>query len=95
MRHQPEAKRQSGSERAERGPPNKGRPPCQRMVTALEMLVVLVVGCWARLVVLVVGLVGVLGVLGLTQRILELAVELEKDEGQEGPQQAPEGEKEV
>lgn len=95
MRPQPEAKRQSGSERAERGPPDKGRPPCQRMVTALEMLVVLVVGCCALLVVLVVGLVGVLGVLGLTQRILELAVELEKDEGQEGPQQAPEGEKEV
>lgn len=95
MRPQPEAKRQSGSERAERGPPDKGRPPCQRMVTALEMLVVLVVGCCALLVVLVVGLVGVLGVLGLTQRILELAVELEKDEGQEGPQQAPGGEDEV
>ena len=95
MRPQPAAKRQSGSERAEKGPPDKGRPPCQRMVTALEMLVVLVVGCCALLVVLVVGLVGVLGVLGLTQRILELAVELEKDEGQEGPQQAPEGEKEV
>lgn len=95
MRPQPEAKRQSGSKRAERGPPDKGRPPCQRMVTALEMLVVLVVGCCALLVVLVVGLVGILGVLGLTQRILELAVELEKDESQEGPQQAPEGEKEV
>lgn len=95
MRPQPEAKRQSGSERAEKGPPDKGRPPCQRMVTALEMLVVLVVGCCALLVVLVVGLVGILGVLGMTQRLLELAVELEKDEGQEGPQQAPEGEKEV
>ena len=95
MRPQPEAKRQSGSERAERGPPGDGWPPCQRMVTALEMLVVLVVGCCALLVVLVVGLVGILGALGLTQRLLELAVELEKDEGQEGPQQAPEGEKEV
>ena len=45
MRPQSEAKRQSGSERAERGPPDKGRPPCQRMVTALEMLVVLGVLC--------------------------------------------------
>ena len=56
---------------------------------------VLVVGCCALLVVLVIGLVGILGVLGVAQRLLELAVELEKDEGQEGPQQAPEGEKEV
>ena len=56
---------------------------------------VLVVGCCALLVVLVVGLVGILGVLGMTQRLLELAVEVEKDVGQEGPQQAPEGEKEV
>ena len=61
----------------------------------MELLVVLVIGCCGLLVVLVVGLVGILGVLGVTQRILELAVELEKDEGQEGPQQAPEGEKEV
>ena len=45
MRPQSEAKRQSGSERAEWGPPDNGRPPCQRMVTALEMLVVLGVLC--------------------------------------------------
>ena len=51
-------------------------------------------GSCALLVVLVVGLVGVLGVLGLTQRILELAVGLDMDESQEGPQQAPEGEDE-
>ena len=62
------------------------------MVTALEMLVVLVVGCCALLVVLVIGLVGILGVLGVTQRILELAVGSDMDERQEGPQQAPEGE---
>lgn len=62
------------------------------MVTALEMLVVLVVGCCALLVVLVIGLVGILGVLGVTQRLLELAVELGEDEGQEGPEQAPGGE---
>ena len=92
MRPQSEAKRQSGSERAERGPPDKGRPPCQRMVTALEMLVVLVVGCCALLVVLVIGLVGILGVLGVTQRLLELAVGSDMDERQEGPEQAPEGE---
>lgn len=55
---------------------------------------VLVVGCCALLVVLVIGLVGILGVLGVTQRILELAVELEKDESHEGPQQAQEGEDE-
>lgn len=55
---------------------------------------VLVVGCCALLVVLVIGLVGILGVLGVTQRILELAVELEKGEDQEGPQQAPQGEDE-
>ena len=59
---------------------------------ALEMLVVLVVGCCALLVVLVIGLVGILGVLGVTQRLLELAVGLYMDEGQEGPEQAPEGE---
>lgn len=34
------------------------------------------------------------GVLGVAQRLLELAVELEKDESHEGPQQAPEGEDE-
>ena len=44
------------------------------------------------LVVLVIGLAGILGVLGVTQRLLELAVELGEDEGQEGPQQAPGGE---
>ena len=55
---------------------------------------VLVVGCCALLVVLVIGLVGILGVLGVTQRLLELAVELGEDEGQEGPQQAPGGEDE-
>ena len=58
----------------------------------MEMLVVLVVGYCALLVVLVVGLVGILGVLGVTQRILELAVELGKDESHEGPQQVPGGE---
>ena len=71
-----------------------GPPPCQRMVTALEMLVVLVVGYCALLVVLVVGLVGILGVLGVTQRLLELAVGLDMDESQEGPEQAPRGEDE-
>ena len=55
---------------------------------------VLVVGCCALLVVLVIGLVGILGVLGVAQRLLELTVELEKDESHEGPQQAPEGEDE-
>ena len=61
----------------------------------MEMLVVLVVGCCALLVVLVIGLVGILGVLGVAQRLLELAVGLDMDEGQEGPQQAPGGEDEV
>ena len=62
------------------------------MVIALEMLVVLVVGCCALLVVLVIGLVGILGVLGVPQRLLELAVGLDMNESQEGPEQAPEGE---
>ena len=53
---------------------------------------VLVVGCCALLVVLVIGLVGILGVLGVTRGLLELAVDPERDEGQEGPQQAPGGE---
>ena len=69
-------------------------PSSQREVRALEMLVVLVVGYCALLVVLVGGLVGILGVLGVTQRLLELAVGLDMDESQEGPQQAPEGEDE-
>ena len=55
----------------------------------MEMLVVLVVGCCALLVVLVIGLVGILGV---TRGLLELAVDPERDEGQEGPQQVPGGE---
>ena len=55
---------------------------------------VLVVGCCSLLVVLVVGLVGILGVLGVTQRLLELAVGLDMDESQEGPEQAPRGEDE-
>ena len=61
----------------------------------MELLVVLVIGCCALLVVLVVGLVGLLGVLGVTRGLLELAVDPERDEGQEGPQQAPGGEKGV
>ena len=65
------------------------------MVIALEMLVVLVVGCCALLVVLVIGLVGILGVLGVTQRLMELAVGSDMDERQEEPQQAPGGEDEV
>ena len=58
----------------------------------MEMLVVLVVGCCALLVVLVIGLVGLLGILGVTRGLLELAVDPERDEGQEGPQQVPGGE---
>ena len=56
---------------------------------------VLVVGCCALLVVLAIGLVGILGVLGVTQRLMELAMGLDMDERQEGPQQAPGGEDEV
>ena len=54
----------------------------------------LVIGGCVLIAMTTLGVVAILGVLGVTQRILELAVELEKDESHEGPQQAPEGEDE-
>ena len=56
------------------------------------VLAVLALGCCTLLAVLALGLVGVLGVLGVYQRVLELAVGSDMDEGQDRPEQAPEGE---
>lgn len=58
----------------------------------METVALLAVGCCGILAVLVVGIVGILGVLGVFQRVLELALELDVDKGQERPQQAPGGE---
>lgn len=58
----------------------------------MEVAAILAIGCCGILAVLVVGLVGLLSVLGVFQRVLELALELDGDKGQEGPQQAPGGE---
>ena len=58
----------------------------------MESVALLAVGCCGILAVLVVGLVGLLGVLGVIQRVLELAMELDGDKGQKGPQQVPKGE---
>ena len=58
----------------------------------METVAILAIGCCGILAVLVVGLVGLLGVLGVIQRVLELAMELDRDTGQMGPEQVPEGE---
>ena len=57
----------------------------------METAAILAIGCCGILAVLVIGLVGLLGVLGVIQRVLELAMELDGDKGQKGPQQVPEG----
>ena len=55
----------------------------------------LVIGGCVLIAMTTLGVVAILGVLGVAQRLLELAVGLDMDEGQEGPQQAPGGEDEV
>ena len=54
----------------------------------------LVIGGCVLIAMTTLGVVAILGVLGVTQRLLELAVGLDMDESQEGPDQVPRGEDE-